>query len=83
MINYKLLTKLCEKINWNEISLITDDDDAPDNIGNKIKLLVEKSTYFSKQNTQLKKHWMTPALLVSSKKRQRLYKCHKKTPAGY
>lgn len=84
LVNYNVLLKLANETNWLVISEQNDVNVATEMLVTKIKKIVEKATYIKKTNrSKIKKNWVTPALLVSIKKKEALYKKYKKSPENF
>lgn len=81
-VRYNVLKQLCNKENWEDILTEKDVNMATELFINKVKNNVQKATYSLKQKYSPKKTWITNGLIISCKRKQFLYKRHKKYPAN-
>ena len=80
LINFKKFKKKGQKMNWREILDIEDAERATNVFIDKLQLLIKNSTYNKRKKLEPKKSWITPTLVISINKKQKLYKEHKKKP---
>ena len=80
-INFNKLREDASTINWSELSQINDPNIALNNLINKIKICLSKAEYNKKPNkTNImnpRKDWVTKAIIISSKTKEKLYKIWK------
>ena len=83
-INFNKLKEDASTINWSELSQINDPNIALNNLIDKIKICLSKDEYTKKPNkTNImnpRKDWVTKAIVISSKTKEKLYKIWKKDP---
>ena len=83
-INYNKLTTDASTINWSELSQINDPNIALNNLIDKIKICLSKAEYTKIPNKtnimKPRKDWVTKAIMISSKTKEKLYKIWKKDP---
>ena len=83
-INYNKLRADASTINWSELSQINDLNIALNNLIDKIKTCLSKSEYTKNTNKtnimKPRKDWVTKAIMISSKTKEKLYKIWKKDP---
>lgn len=84
-INYHKLPDIASSIDWHEILTITDPNQATNKLINKLKhciSLAKINNSYRKNNKFMKprKSWITKALLISCKTKEKLYNIWKKDP---
>ena len=83
-INYNKLTGDVSTINWSELSQINDPNIVLNNLIDKIKICLSKAEYTKIPNKtnvmKPRKDWVTKAIMISSKTKEKLYKLWKKDP---
>ena len=83
-INYNKLRANASTINWSELSQINHPNIALNNLIDKIKICPSKGEYTKKSNKtnimKPRKDWVTKAIMISSKIKEKLYKISKKDP---
>lgn len=84
-INYKTLNIIANEFNWNQYKQIDDPNEAINKIIEGIHKCVEKSKIKSKtnkNNSVPRKEWITNAIVISCKKKEKLYERIKKDPGN-
>ena len=83
-INYNKLRADTSTINWSELSQINDPNIALNYLIDKIKICLSKAEYTKKTNKtnimKPRKDWLTKAIMISSKTKEKLYRIWKKDP---
>ena len=83
-INYNKLSTAADSINWSELSQINDPNIALNNLIDRIKICLSKAEYTKIPNKtnimKPRKDWVTKAIMISSKTKEKLYKIWKKDP---
>ena len=83
-INYNILRIDASTVNWSELSQINDPNIAFNNLIDKIKICLSKAEDTKKTNKTIImkpwKDWVTKAIMISTKTKEKLYKIWKKDP---
>ena len=83
-VNFNKLREDDFTINWSELSQINNPNIALNNVFDKIKICLGKAEYTKKPNKtnimNSRKDWVTKAIMISSKTKEKLYKILKKDP---
>ena len=79
-LNYNKIIKLCYETNWNELKNIKDVNVAITKIVEKINSICEMSKMTMEKNNKLRKNWITPAIVNSCNRKNKLFLLHKSNP---